>query len=96
MNKNICLDNYDVTFEIWDTAGQERYRSLAPMYYRNAMASIIVFDITNKDSFNGAKYWIDEIVTKGNKNCQIFLIGNKIDLESKKKSFKIRSQFILL
>ena len=44
-----------VKFEIWDTAGQERYRSLAPMYYRGAAAAIVVFDITKRDSFNGAR-----------------------------------------
>ncbi len=47
-----------VKFEIWDTAGQERYRSLAPMYYRGAAAAVVVFDITKKDSFNGAKSWV--------------------------------------
>ena len=47
-----------VKFEIWDTAGQERYRSLAPMYYRGASAAIVVFDITNAQSFNGAKGWV--------------------------------------
>ena len=61
------VDNMKIRFEIWDTAGQERYRSLAPMYYRGAVAAIIVYDITNLDSFEGAKTWVEEI--------HVFLIG---------------------
>ena len=73
INKNIQL-------EIWDTAGQERYKSLAPMYYRGSHAAFVVYDITNKNSFNNALKWIDELkmITDG---CLIYLIGNKSDLE---------------
>ena len=52
----ICLQ-----FEIWDTAGQERYHSLAPMYYRGAQAAIVVYDITNADTFERAKSWVKEL-----------------------------------
>ena len=69
-----------VKLEIWDTAGQERYQALAPMYYRNSSAAIIVFDITCKDSYNRAKFWLKEVKEKGPDNCMIALIGNKIDL----------------
>ena len=55
LTQTVALDDATVKFEIWDTAGQERYRSLAPMYYRGAAAAIIVYDITNPDSFAGAK-----------------------------------------
>ena len=44
--------------EIWDTAGQERYKSLAPMYYRGAQAAVVVFDVTSRASFEGAKNWV--------------------------------------
>jgi len=74
-----------VKFEIWDTAGQERYRSLAPMYYRGAAAAIVVYDITNKDSFNGAKSWVKELQRRGDPNVIIALAGNKADLESRRK-----------
>ena len=50
--------------KIWDTAGQERYRSLAPMYYRGAKAAVVVYDITNEDTFKGAKSWVKELKTK--------------------------------
>ena len=63
----------------------ERYRSLAPMYYRGAAAAIVVYDITNKDSFNGAKSWVKELQRRGDPNAVIALAGNKADLQSKRK-----------
>jgi small GTP-binding protein len=71
-------------FEIWDTAGQERYRSLAPMYYRGAAAAIVVYDITKKDSFDGAKSWVKELQRRGDPNVIIALAGNKMDMSSKR------------
>ena len=73
-----------ITLQIWDTAGQERYRSLAPMYYRGAHAAVIVYDITNYDSFKGASYWVRELY-KNNSKSIIFLVGNKIDKEESRK-----------
>ena len=85
LTKEIYLDNKTIRFEIWDTAGQERYRSLAPMYYRGACAAIVVYDITSKASFTGAKTWITELIQKASNNCIIALAGNKTDLESQRK-----------
>lgn len=85
MTQTVSLDDSTVKFEIWDTAGQERYRSLAPMYYRGAAAAIVVFDITKKDSFNGAKSWVKELQRRGDPNVVIALAGNKADMESKRK-----------
>ena len=67
-----------------DTAGQERYRSLAPMYYRGAAAAIVVYDITNPDSFTGAKSWVKELQRRGDPNVVIALAGNKADLEARR------------
>ena len=72
-----------VKFEIWDTAGQERYRSLAPMYYRGAVAALIVYDITSPDSLKRSKSWIQEL-KKSSDNVVVALIGNKCDLEEKR------------
>mmetsp|Transcript_5829 Transcript_5829/g.19884 ORF Transcript_5829/g.19884 Transcript_5829/m.19884 type:complete len:135 (-) Transcript_5829:350-754(-) len=63
----------------------ERYRSLAPMYYRGAAAAIVVYDITNKESFNGAKSWVKELQRRGDPNVVIALAGNKADLPNKRK-----------
>jgi len=84
LTQTVALDDATVKFEIWDTAGQERYRSLAPMYYRGASAAIVVYDITNKDSFNGAKSWVKELQRRGDPNVVIALAGNKSDLEHKR------------
>lgn len=74
-----------VKFEIWDTAGQERYRSLTPMYYRNAKVALICFDLSNpQETFERAKYWIDQLLmhrgTPGEDSIIIKLVGNKLDL----------------
>jgi len=85
LTQTVALDDCTVKFEIWDTAGQERYRSLAPMYYRGAAAAIVVYDITNQDSFAGAKGWVKELQRRGDPNVVIALAGNKADLESRRK-----------
>ncbi len=84
LGKSINLNNKKYKFEIWDTAGQERYRSLAPMYYRGAKAAVIVYDITDEETFKGAKTWTSEIQKNG-KNCLIVLVGNKVDLTNHRK-----------
>lgn len=63
-----------VKLDIWDTAGQERYNSLVPLYYRDAKCAVIVFDLTNKDSYYHALKWIDKV-----KSEFIYLVGNKYD-----------------
>jgi len=85
LTSTVDLDDTKVKFEIWDTAGQERYRSLAPMYYRGAAAAIVVYDITSKDSFAGAKTWVKELQRRGAPDCIIALAGNKSDLEDQRK-----------
>ncbi|WVR06077.1 hypothetical protein IAU60_003105 [Kwoniella sp. DSM 27419] len=76
------LDNRVVKFEIWDTAGQERFHSLAPMYYRNAQAAVVVYDITKAASLEKAKAWVKELQRQANANIVIALVGNKLDLVS--------------
>jgi len=80
LTQTVCLNDTTVKFEIWDTAGQERYHSLAPMYYRGAQAAIIVYDITNHDSFERAKAWVKELQRQGNPNIVMAFAGNKVDL----------------
>jgi small GTP-binding protein len=70
-----------VQFNIWDTAGQEKYASLAPMYYRGAVASILVYDITNRASFQVLKAWAEELRGRGPPDIVIAVCGNKLDLE---------------
>ncbi|KDN52146.1 ras-domain-containing protein [Tilletiaria anomala UBC 951] len=74
------LEDKIIKFEIWDTAGQERFHSLAPMYYRNAQASAVVYDVTKTSSFEKAKSWVKELQRQANPNIVIALVGNKVDL----------------
>jgi len=84
LTQTVCLDDTTVKFEIWDTAGQERYHSLAPMYYRGAQAAIVVYDITNQDTFSRAKSWVKELQRQASPNIVIALAGNKADLGGKR------------
>ncbi|ODQ61335.1 hypothetical protein WICANDRAFT_27731 [Wickerhamomyces anomalus NRRL Y-366-8] len=89
LTQTIQLDeSTTVKFEIWDTAGQERYKSLAPMYYRNANAAIVVYDITQESSLERAKSWIKELQRQANSDIVIALAGNKLDLENERQVSK--------
>ncbi|KAI7982057.1 Ras-related protein RABF1 [Camellia lanceoleosa] len=78
-------DSTIAKFEIWDTAGQERYAVLAPLYYRGAAVSVIVYDITNPDSFNKAQYWVKEQQKHGSPDIVMALVGNKVDLQEQRE-----------
>ena len=68
----------------WDTAGQERFRTITSSYYRGAHGIIIVYDVTDQDSFNNVKTWLHEIDRYANENVVKLLVGNKADLTAKK------------
>jgi small GTP-binding protein len=70
-----------VTLQIWDTAGQEKYRALAPMYYRSAEVALLVFDVTNRDSFDALEQWVHELSEKAPPFLQVVIAANKIDLK---------------
>ena len=72
-------DGSKMTLDVWDTAGQERYKSLMHLYYRQASAALIVFDLSNHDSFERCEYWIDRLKSQ-EPDCMLFLVGNKADL----------------
>jgi small GTP-binding protein len=76
----IRIDNSRYRLEFWDTAGQEKFRSLAPLYYRDAHVNIVVYDISNLESYERAQYWIEEIRETGHQKSIIILVGNKLDL----------------
>ncbi|KAJ2313283.1 Vacuolar protein sorting-associated protein 21, partial [Coemansia sp. RSA 2705] len=80
MTQKVRLDDSVLKLDIWDTAGQERFHSLAPMYYRNAQAAVVVYDITRASSLDRAKSWIKELQRQANPNIVIALVGNKLDL----------------
>ena len=84
LTQTVQLPDATVRYELWDTAGQERYRTLAPMYYRGAAAAVVVYDVTNYSSFEGAKSWVKELQKKGEPGVVIALAGNKSDSKERK------------
>ena len=72
---------------IWDTGGSERYRAMAPMYYRDAQAAILVVDVTNLESLDEARDWLMELREHGMSDCLIIGAANKIDLYNDKFGF---------
>ncbi|KAJ1840462.1 Vacuolar protein sorting-associated protein 21 [Coemansia sp. RSA 2703] len=82
LTQKVRLDDSVLKLDIWDTAGQERFHSLAPMYYRNAQAAVVVYDITRASSLDRAKSWIKELQRQANPDIVIALVGNKLDLAS--------------
>mmetsp|Transcript_26901 Transcript_26901/g.67617 ORF Transcript_26901/g.67617 Transcript_26901/m.67617 type:complete len:206 (+) Transcript_26901:73-690(+) len=84
LTKEVIIDDKLVTLQIWDTAGQERFRTITSSYYRGAMGIIIVYDVTDKESFNHVVDWMKEIDKYASDQVNKLLIGNKSDLASKK------------
>ena len=83
--KNVKIDNQDVHLLLYDTAGQEKFRSLIPMYTRDANIIILVYDITRKESFNHIPDWINGLTNVNFDNVIFALVGNKIDLDDKRE-----------
>jgi small GTP-binding protein len=82
--KNLELDKKTVKLQIWDTAGQERFRTITQAYYRGAQGILIVYDITDRQSFDDVERWILDMESHTNSNVCKILIGNKKDLVSKR------------
>lgn len=80
LTQRVNIGDQTVKFEIWDTAGQERFASLAPMYYRNAQAALVVYDVTKPQSFIKARHWVKELHEQASKGIIIALVGNKLDM----------------
>ena len=80
LEKIIKVKDQDVRVEVWDTAGQEEYRSVTKIFVKNAKIIILVYDVTNKETFNGLNYWYDFIQKEMDRNIVLGLAGNKTDL----------------
>ena len=88
----IKVDNKAIKLQIWDTCGQEIYRSLISSFYNSSSLAIVVYSIDNEDSFNNLDFWLNEIRSKANPDIGIILIGNKADLDNKRKVTKETAQ----
>ena len=81
----IKIDEKIIKLQLWDTCGQEQYRSLITNFYRNSSLAIIVYSITDRSSFENIDNWYKDIRSYTNPDIKLFLIGNKLDLEEKRK-----------
>uniref|UniRef100_A0A5S6QXA6 Ras-related protein Rab-7a n=1 Tax=Trichuris muris TaxID=70415 RepID=A0A5S6QXA6_TRIMR len=96
LTKEVIVDDRLVTMQIWDTAGQERFQSLGVAFYRGADCCVLVFDVTNPNSFKSLDSWRDEFLIQASprdpENFPFIVLGNKIDLENRIVSTK-RAQY---
>ena len=83
--KSIKIDNKIIKLQIWDTAGQERFRSILSSYYKGANGILLLYDITNVNSFKSLSNWLIDIEKNSSKNVKKILIGNKCDLNELRK-----------
>lgn len=88
--KTIILDEgINVDIQIWDTSGEERFKTITKQYYRNANGVILVFDITDRHSFNDINHWLSDIKDNGPDNINMIIVGNKVDIaEQREVSFE--------
>lgn len=80
LEKNLKVGDHKVTLSVWDTAGQERFHALGPIYYRNADGALLVYDITDADTFHKVKSWVKELRKVVGPDIFICIAGNKCDL----------------
>ncbi len=81
---NLRINNNVVKLQIWDTCGQEVYKSLISNFYRNSSLALILYAINNKESFQHAENWLNDLKNQSNPNVRVFLVGNKCDLEDQR------------
>ena len=82
--KTFDIDGKKIKMQIWDTAGQERFKNIIASYYRGAHGILLIYDVTDKDSFRNLSNWLIEIEKNASKNVLKIVIGNKTDLENKR------------
>ncbi|CAK88667.1 unnamed protein product (macronuclear) [Paramecium tetraurelia] len=84
--RTLPIDGKNVKLQIWDTAGQERFRTITSAYYKGADGIVMVYDVTQGQSFDDIdKFWLHEVESYGEKNVQLLIIGNKNDLDEQKQ-----------
>ncbi|AEE87134.1 putative small GTP-binding protein [Arabidopsis thaliana] len=86
LSKTMYLEDRTVRLQLWDTAGQERFRSLIPSYIRDSSVAIVVYDVSNRQTFLNTSKWIEDVHReRGQSNVIIVLVGNKTDLVEKRQ-----------
>jgi len=97
LNQNSTYINYSfLDLSVWDTAGQEKYQSLAPLYYRGAIAAILVYDICNSPSYDALTQWLNRLKEFGPKELIKIIVGNKCDLQEQRQVMKGKAELFAM
>ena len=83
--KNLKIGDKIYRVQLWDTVGQEEFQSISRGYYKSGVCALVVYDITNRESFNNVSTWVEECKNNGPSTISLVLVGNKIDLEDKRQ-----------
>ena len=94
VSKHYIYNNTDYLIQIWDTAGQEEFKSITRTYYKASAVAMMVYDITNENSFENIKTWLSDCKEMAPSTALLVLIGNKNDLEEKRVIIKERGEFL--
>ena len=84
-DKIIEIEDKKVRLQIWDTAGQERFRNVTKSYFQSSQGLVLVYDITDRESFEKLNFWVDNIKNFAPENAKFILVGNKCDLANDRK-----------
>ncbi|TIB83913.1 GTP-binding protein ryh1 [Wallemia mellicola] len=85
LSKTMYLDDRTIRLQLWDTAGQERFRSLIPSYIRDSSVAVVVYDVSNKNSYDNTSKWIEEVKQERGDDVIIVLVGNKVNNDQVKE-----------
>lgn len=85
LSKTMYIQDTTIRLQLWDTAGQERFRSLIPSYIRDSNVAVVVYDISNRESFENVDTWINYVKQERGGDVIIVLVGNKNDLDNDRK-----------
>ena len=94
--KDEIIDNKTIRIKMWDTAGQERYKSLTKSFFRNAQGVMLVYDVTNSETYDNLKFWMQSIKNNMSPDMgeiPIIIVGNKIDCEDREVNAKEAESF---
>ena len=85
LTKTVYVDDKMVRLQLWDTAGQERFRSLIPSYINDSQVGVVCYDITQRQSFENVKSWVEQARSIRGDAVTLIIVGNKIDLAEKRQ-----------